>query len=159
MSQQKQEEVEVPLWKLILSYLEEALLAFMVSFLLKRWIGSGIVLKFIKDSGKDWAQLAGVMVAAALVIWGMYVSISDSDFGTYLINRKKDRAYTAAFSFAIFVPATASAALIICAYTDSQTMHEIGLFLLIYLFLNIYTMYKNIINLALFKKIFDDIMK
>lgn len=66
-------------------------------------LGSGSLAAFVYRSAKDLASLEGVLLAAGLVIWGMYFNFMATEFGDYLRWDGSEGAFRGAFTFAVFI--------------------------------------------------------
>jgi len=145
-------------YKVAWAYTKEIMLvACLQTFAQLLW-GMHPVLDFIARTAKDWAQLAGVLLAAALVIWGMYVNFITSGFGDYLRSTGREVTYRNAFSTAILAPTLAVVLLIIASGVPVGIVHQFAMAMMLYTLANIYTMYRNIVNLSAHKRKFDELM-
>jgi len=117
-------------------------------------VGWDPLLVFVHRSARDWATLEGVLLAAALVIWGIYFSFMASDFGDYLRWDGSERVFRNAFTFAVFIQLIAAICMIVIANLPTIGTSAIvqerwnplihsGLFLLILSILNIPTLFTN----------------
>lgn len=63
--------------RLLLSwaYLVEFMAAACIHLFIGLVMGSAPLIAFVHRSAKDWATLEGVLLAAGLVIWGIYFSV------------------------------------------------------------------------------------
>ena len=148
----------VSLQKRVWAYGQELALTIAIQMLVVVIWGGKSLTGFVSKSAKDWAQLQGVLLAASLVIWGMYVNFTVGGFGDYLRKTGRDANYRHAFSMAILAPTAASITLVVAAYVDKTIVQHVAFFLLVYSLCNIYTMYRNIVTLSNYKRKFENLI-
>lgn len=123
------------------------------------WLwGVPVLTEFIIKSGKDWAQLEGVILAAALVVWGMYVNFTTSGFGDYLRWSRREFSYRIAFTTALFSPLLAAILLIIASNTYPSMVQHAALLALINSIFEVYGTYRNIVSLSEKKRLFEELL-
>jgi len=144
--------------KILWAYSSEILLVTVVQTLIQLVWGTRPVMEFVLRTAKDWAQLAGILLAAALVIWGMYVNFTTSSFGDYLRWSGREAKYRNAFSMAIFVPSLSAILLIIASGVPIGVVHQAAMAAMLYTLASIYTMYRNIVSLSSRKREFDELL-
>lgn len=145
----------IPTSRLVRAFVQQ-LLAVVALYLTGLWIwGPNVLGDFVLKSGRDWAQLEGVMLAAALVVWGMYVNFTVSGFGDYLRWSRREFSYRVAFTTALFSPLLAAILLIIATNTPRGLVHQAALLALLYSLLEVYGTYRNIVSLSERKREFE----
>ncbi len=97
------------------AYAVEIMAALGLHLVLGIVFGFGPLASFIQRSARDWATLEGVLLAAALVIWGVYFNFMSSDFGDYLRWDGSERVFRVAFTFAVFIQLVAAVLMIVAA--------------------------------------------
>lgn len=78
-------------------------------------MGSTPLAAFIQRSAKDWATLEGVLLAAGLVIWGIYFNFMATEFGDYLRWDGSEPAFRGAFTYAVFIQLFSAVLMVVVA--------------------------------------------
>lgn len=143
--------------KLAWAYASQLALVAVLYWIGVQYWGIAGLAEFIVKTGKDWAQLEGVILAASLVVWGMYVNFTTSGFGDYLRWSGRELSYRISFTTAIFAPLLAAILLIIAANTSPNIIHQFAILTLLYSMLEIYGTYRNIVSLSEKKRLYENL--
>jgi hypothetical protein len=101
-------------------YLGEILLAVFVCVLIYIWSQPEFVLKGLSDLRSDLLVSYGVAIAVSTAVWGIFLTILTTEFGTWLRGIGEAHRYSRALAFPIFVDLIALLTLVFFVPTKSK---------------------------------------
>jgi len=123
------------------------------------WLGCGVVAEFVHVTAASWANLTGVLFAASLTVWIVFVNMAATEFGDYLRLQNDYRAYYVAFVFPMFVLFGATCLLIISVAQVPVAVSNVAMGLLIYAVINVVTLVKNATGIVDLQATFKDCVR
>ena len=105
--------------------------------------GIPAITAFVQETCDEWNDLSGILFSAALAVWLTFIIIRGSLFGEYLAKHRSDDVYSRAFLTSMIVFFLMTVAMIFARGIKSNIVAHVSLWLLIYSFLNLYSMIKN----------------
>ena len=128
---------------LLWGYLIEIACALVLYGLIWGITGYADISKFIQITAGHWAQLMGVLFAAALAIWAAFVAITATEFGEYLDQQHRLRAYSTTFLVACAIFFITTALLITAVGVSRSWVHHVAFVALLYSIANAFTVVTN----------------
>lgn len=105
--------------------------------------GISAITTFVHETCDEWNDLSGILFSAALAVWLTFVNIRGSLFGDYLAKKRGDDVYSRAFLTSMVAFFLTTVAMIFVRGVKANLVAHLALWLLIYSFLNLYSMIKN----------------
>lgn len=105
--------------------------------------GIPTITTFVHETCDEWNDLSGILFSAALAVWLTFINIRGSLFGDYLAKKRGDDVYSRAFLTSMIVFFLTTVSMIFVRSIKANIVAHAALWLLVYSFLNLYSMIKN----------------
>ena len=128
----------------LLAYFSEILLSVLMTFAMFHFLSENVIGDIIGKGASEWANLLGVLFGASVAIWLTFVNLSSTEFGKFLHYKKVYSIFNWGFIFTSITYFIGMICFILTkGLTNSKPLTEITVFVLIYGFINLYTLIKN----------------
>lgn len=125
------------------AYLSEVVLSFFLLWHVQRWIAYESVKTVVIDNVASWITLCAIMFAARVALWVLFNNMAMKPFGVWLEKQRLLDTIQHALAWPLFVfPATIITCIVARSYANKYIIYFTVL-MLIYSFVNLFTMISN----------------